>query len=111
MDIVKFYDCVEQHPDLEGVGVDTCEAGRPGVVVRHKPTRLMTRLPAAAIEALEDWKAIEEVLVGKREPVVLQQMTRVVGYFSRVENWNKSKLGELSDRRRGNYGVADEAGN
>jgi ribonucleoside-triphosphate reductase len=27
-------------------------------------------------------------------------MTRIVGYYSRVNNWNKSKLGELKDRRR-----------
>jgi len=32
-------------------------------------------------------------------------MTRIVGYYSRVNNWNKSKLGELKDRRRGNYSV------
>jgi ribonucleoside-triphosphate reductase len=33
-------------------------------------------------------------------------MTRIVGYFSRISNWNKSKLGELKDRHRGNYSVA-----
>jgi ribonucleoside-triphosphate reductase len=33
-------------------------------------------------------------------------MTRIVGYYSRVNNWNKSKLGELKDRRRGNYRLA-----
>lgn len=33
-------------------------------------------------------------------------MTRVVGYFSRIHNWNKSKVGELKDRQRGNYSVA-----
>ncbi len=33
-------------------------------------------------------------------------MTRVVGYFSRIHNWNKSKIGELKDRHRGNYSVA-----
>jgi ribonucleoside-triphosphate reductase len=33
-------------------------------------------------------------------------ITRIVGYFSRISNWNKSKLGELKDRRRGNYSVA-----
>jgi ribonucleoside-triphosphate reductase len=32
-------------------------------------------------------------------------MTRIVGYFSRVNNWNKSKLGELKDRHKGNYSV------
>jgi ribonucleoside-triphosphate reductase len=33
-------------------------------------------------------------------------VTRIVGYFSRISNWNKSKLGELKDRHRGNYSVA-----
>jgi ribonucleoside-triphosphate reductase len=32
-------------------------------------------------------------------------VTRIVGYFSRISNWNKSKLGELRDRRRGDYSV------
>jgi ribonucleoside-triphosphate reductase len=33
-------------------------------------------------------------------------MTRVVGYFSRIPNWNKSKIGELKDRHKGNYSAA-----
>jgi ribonucleoside-triphosphate reductase (formate) len=32
-------------------------------------------------------------------------ITRIVGYFSRVNNWNRSKLGELVDRHKGNYRV------
>jgi len=32
-------------------------------------------------------------------------VTRVVGYYSRVNNWNKSKVGELKDREKGNYAV------
>ena len=32
-------------------------------------------------------------------------MTRIVGYFSRMDNWNKSKIGELKDRQRGQYGL------
>jgi hypothetical protein len=35
----------------------------------------------------------------------VHHLTRIVGYFSRVHNWNKSKLGELKDRRSGSYGV------
>jgi ribonucleoside-triphosphate reductase (formate) len=27
----------------------------------------------------------------------------VVGYFSRVDNWNRSKHGELADRHAGDY--------
>ncbi len=33
-------------------------------------------------------------------------VTRIVGYFSRITNWNKSKLGELKDRHKGQYSVA-----
>ncbi|MBU1630303.1 MAG: anaerobic ribonucleoside-triphosphate reductase, partial [Candidatus Omnitrophica bacterium] len=32
-------------------------------------------------------------------------ITRIVGYFSRVNNWNKSKIGELKDRKKGNYRI------
>jgi len=32
-------------------------------------------------------------------------ITRIVGYFSRVNNWNKSKLGELRDRHKGSYKI------
>lgn len=31
-------------------------------------------------------------------------VTRIVGYYSRIQNgWNKSKIGELRDRVKGNY--------
>jgi len=30
-------------------------------------------------------------------------ITRIVGYYSRVDNWNLSKVGELKDRHKGNY--------
>jgi len=33
-------------------------------------------------------------------------ITRIVGYYSRVTNWNKSKLGELRDRHRGDYALS-----
>lgn len=38
--------------------------------------------------------------------VHLVGVTRIVGYYSRVNNWNKSKIGELHDRHRGDYSVA-----
>jgi ribonucleoside-triphosphate reductase len=32
--------------------------------------------------------------------------TRVVGYFSKIQNWNKSKrYGELKARQRGQYAI------
>lgn len=35
----------------------------------------------------------------------LVYMSRVCGYYSRIGEWNKSKLGELKDRQKGNYGL------
>ena len=35
----------------------------------------------------------------------LHGVTRIVGYYSRINNWNKSKIGELHDRHQGDYGV------
>jgi len=32
-------------------------------------------------------------------------MSRVVGYFSRIDNWNGSKKAELRDRQKGKYKI------
>lgn len=37
--------------------------------------------------------------------VRLHGVTRIVGYYSRISNWNKSKVGELHDRHMGRYSV------
>jgi len=36
-------------------------------------------------------------------------ITRIVGYYSRVSNWNKSKIGELKDRHKGDYLVEENS--
>ncbi|MFA5797309.1 MAG: anaerobic ribonucleoside-triphosphate reductase [Candidatus Woesearchaeota archaeon] len=37
-------------------------------------------------------------------------VSRVVGYFSRINNWNKSKKAEFKSRQKGNYEVEDDCG-
>ncbi|MCC8165606.1 MAG: anaerobic ribonucleoside-triphosphate reductase [Planctomycetes bacterium] len=106
MEMTSFFDAVQNHPELEGIGIDTCQEGKTSVIVKYTKNDLMTKLPVEAIEESE-WGILEDVLTGQREPQVLQHMTRVVGYFSRVENWNKSKVGELKDRQKGNYAVVN----
>ena len=51
-----------------------------------------------------DWMNLHRVLDGG-DTKILDQLTRIVGYFSKTSNWNKSKLGELSDRRKGDYKI------
>lgn len=33
-------------------------------------------------------------------------ITRIVGYYSKISNWNKNKIGELKDRKIGNYQIS-----
>lgn len=35
-------------------------------------------------------------------------ISRVVGYFSVIDNWNKSKKAEFKQRQKGNYKVDEE---
>jgi hypothetical protein len=46
-----------------------------------------------------EWEAL------KRQIPNLTYVTRIVGYFSHISNWNKSKMGELKDRRKGDYSI------
>lgn len=101
MDFKQFIENVESHEDLEGVGIDL---ENRILVVRHKPSDLTTSIPAGAVDDI-DWDTLLDVFTGKREPQALRHMTRVVGYYSRTENWNKSKIGELRDRRKGEYSI------
>jgi len=57
--------------------------------------------------AENDWDILEAILTGQRQPLVLEHMTRIVGYYSKVKNWNRSKLGELRDRQAGNYRISE----
>ena len=49
------------------------------------------------------------VIQNERKGIVLEGVTRIVGYYSRVNNWNKSKVGELRDRAKGSYGLTGNA--
>ena len=95
MKLEDFFDRVEEHETLKGYYI-----GDTYVVVKHHNT--YTELGLDAI-IKNSWELLEEVLLGKREPHVLYHMSRVVGYYSRTDNWNKSKIGELKDRHKGNY--------
>jgi anaerobic ribonucleoside-triphosphate reductase len=50
-------------------------------------------------------KRFAAVVNSEEDPIKLHGITRIVGYYSRVTNWNKSKIGELRDRQKGQYGT------
>ena len=59
----------------------------------------------ADITKESDWTQLRQVLTGQREPQTQDHVSRVVGYYSNTKNWNQSKIGELRDRRQGDYSL------
>lgn len=62
---------------------------------------MVTHVQEAALPKLDRATVFKQVISGRS----VYHMSRVVGYLSRINNWNKSKIGELKDRRKGNYGI------
>ena len=107
MDATLFFDRVEQDERLSGLGVVKAdEPQKDHIVIEDSRTGYRTQLPVSAVMQ-HDWPTLRSVILGEREPNVLNHMTRIVGYYSRIENWNKSKIGELQDRKAGSYILAD----
>lgn len=117
-----FYDRVEEHAELEWLGAretaargaswaPESDSGGGEVLVRHVKTDLKYALSLGAIGE-HPWEELEAVLTGSRTARIMTHLTRIVGYYSRVKNWNRSKLAELRDRHLGAYSLPEtgEAG-
>lgn len=73
------------------------------LIIRNNNTKKKLQITKSEIVGY-DFENVLNVING-REPVILDGITRIVGYFSKTSNWNKSKIGELEDRRKGNYKI------
>ena len=96
-----FFDAIENDPQLEGVGYD-----QEKIYIRDSTDETLMSLSWGTIEG-NSWPTIRGVLTKSLNPDVLIHTSRVVGYFSRIDNWNKSKIGELKDRHKGSYGLPE----
>lgn len=118
--LTTFIEAVELSSDLEIIGTafPSCEGNndesKEVFVVRNysKTEGIEGAYVEVSIDEIvrkvtDTGKAQEflKVIQNERPPVVLNGITRIVGYYSRVNNWNKSKVGELRDRANGNYGL------
>ena len=109
MHIDKFYDEINNHQRLDIL--DIVKGDKPSedyFIIRDNKSDGKFKVIAAAVTE-NDWDVLEAILIGQRQPLVLEHMTRIVGYYSKVKNWNKSKLGELRDRQAGNYRISEPA--
>lgn len=99
MEANVFFENVERDNNLIGVGVTDVS-----VLVSNKTNKVTFNIPFSTVNE-SSWETLEEILSGKREPTVLHHISRIVGYFSTVDNWNASKKQEFSARQRGQYNV------
>lgn len=99
MKLKEFFENVNADSDMEGLAIED------GVFfVGAAEYKLKTSIPIDAVLSC-DWKTLRDIIQGRRSAMPLHHMSRVVGYYSRVENWNQSKIGELKDRLKGNYTI------
>ncbi len=83
-------------------GCEWCKGaneGNPGYYVRNEKWGTCAHFTPQAIMANTFGKLFSNVHQGRD----VTHMSRIVGYFSRVDNWNRSKQGELKARQSGNY--------
>jgi hypothetical protein len=100
-----FYQFVTSHPYLrllDSVFGET-PAGDYVKIGCTKNNSVFALSPEAIRTA--DQETLEAVLLGERPPQIMKHVTRIVGYYSMLNNWNGSKLAELNDRHKGDYAV------
>lgn len=102
-----FFFNVEKHESLNWLGVVEGRKPEDDRVIVGNTRGARFSLEFRAILDHE-WDELELVLTGKRQPRIMMQLSRIVGYFSQVANWNKSKLAELKDRHKGMYDLSEE---
>ncbi len=93
--------------EIDGVAIDgkacaeTTRESKIKVLNSHNEAAYEVSVDAIVRQPMQDLILALETGVFMR----LHGVTRIVGYYSRINNWNKSKIGELHDRHQGDYAV------
>ena len=114
--LTLFVEAVELSSDLEVIGTALPSKEEVFVIRDYSKTEgvegayVEVSIDEIVQKVTDTDKAQEFVKVIKndRASIVLNGVTRIVGYYSRVHNWNKSKVGELRDRAKGSYGLTGQ---
>lgn len=95
--LMEFDERIAAHPDLE---IDGEQDGEIKVLNHDCKSAFMVPIKTVMQTPVKDLiKALAEGVFENR----VYGVTRIVGYYSRVNNWNKSKRMELEDRTKGDY--------
>lgn len=96
MNYQDFIDFLKAHNDNFEFIEDIQHNGKKGVVVKNMKFETETHLALDAIESGKLDLLVAMTTHGKN----VEHITRVTGFFSKVEGWNKGKRGELAQRKR-----------
>ena len=97
MILSEFMEKINESEEYEGIGIDD-------KYLHIKSGDLHISLTPEDIKG-NSWENLQPYLRGQVPEDRLKYMARVCGYYSNVNNWNQSKIGELKDRRKGNYAI------
>ncbi len=109
-----FVSAIERTSNLDILGYEIDDEGSDILVIENSNIDCGIEGHQCTVEVSEifakitDCKGAQEfvdVINADRSPLVCMGVTRIVGYYSRTANWNKSKIGELRDRQAGQYGT------
>jgi hypothetical protein len=106
MDGHEFYASVVAHKDLIWLGAKTNTQGVDCAYIATRRLGSVTEIPIAAIKD-HDWDTWQSLALGLRPAKIMKYITRIVGYYSELHNWNPSKIAELHDRHNGTYSVPE----
>ena len=95
MEKAEFVDFLRDDMENFEVAVASLEDA-DGVYVKNNIFNTETHFTYSVIERME----LKDLIIATHHGKNVEHMTRVTGYFSKVEGWNKGKKGELKDRSR-----------
>jgi hypothetical protein len=103
MDARDFFFKVRHDEQLEWEGSRVAESKDEDVVLVGCPSKRLHFAMGLDTIKQHSWSELRPMLAGYRSAKVMTHVTRIVGYYSQLNNWNRSKKQELLDRHIGNY--------
>ncbi len=91
----KFLEHLKNYPHLYEFE-EKKDNGHPGVLVRDKEYNTLTFFTDRVIEEKELVDLLKQTHHGKN----VEWISRVTGYFSKINSWNKGKRAEFKERYR-----------
>ena len=104
MKLEDFIKSVHEHPTLRCEGLSIADRPEEDFIAVRDSAGMKFEVLVTTVGE-QTWPVLESILTGRRRAIIMDHVSRIVGYYSKVKNWNKSKLGELRDRQAGDYGL------